>query len=176
MTFTDKDHLCNDPECKGFKELVVSVDFNIHIFKVPSCWFDKVSELQLYKLIIKHQFNRDVYSCRGYEKWDGGDKIMEKCFLSQNNFWGYYIETELSKASNIFCLSDEFQRDVRYKSSDAHYLIEENLGNLKRDNFVSKRANPYEVTLTDINVLINKINSYEKRKNSNKQSNIQPLV
>lgn len=151
-------------DCKK-NTIVFSLGFKPRFIHVGDCVLKKIKEID----VIKHYFEHHDYDlyCKqsGPEKWDGGDYI-EELVCSTGFHWNYYTRTKVSEIANIFCDETEHyftDDDVdSFSSTRALALKEINLKYLKENEFVSKRANYYTVSHTDVNFIINKLNKQLK--------------
>jgi len=145
----DIDVLC---ECD---ELPISNDLNIYICNVPKCW-GWCGDLDLQKTIIKTLFNKRVYSFRSNNlpKYDGEDYFYQHCFVPKTSAsWSYMTQSQLSKISNYF-MNDLQKSDELF---DGYTLRQLNENYIKDQEFVSKYANPYIVSESDVNKILTKL-------------------
>lgn len=154
--FTTFKQVLIERECKE-RLVYFSKEFNIHQMNVGDCVFDKYKyEEHIVKELFNEVFMEELIPFRRYEKipkWDGEDYVYELVIDGgYRNHYDYYRRTPIKFISNYFM--DEFQKDI----VGGLFLQQTNMKYLSEQNFISKRANPYQISHTDINKLLTKIN------------------
>ena len=168
--FLDKNFETNciekEVKCESFS-LVYSNDFNIHYLDIPSCLKETYAFNQgmsdTRRNIFEKLFNKKVYCYQGLpDRWNGEDYVMEQIYFGTGYNWSYYAETPIEMVANIFkdrCFSELDNLTM----GDCYSLEHANLELLKRNKFISKRANPLQVSTTDVRLVLDKLNLIIKK-------------
>ena len=165
--------------------IVFSYGFKIHYMNVGSCVLQNYKQVDIIKMAVEHLYNVELIPFRNHAKlpkWEGEDYVYE--LVSFGNIWDYYTKTSIDKIADIFAsdLDKELMGEYFHKTykrvasycgkeqllNTAYSLTEQNLENLKRNEFISKRATHYEITQADINYILKKLNNQTNNKTKKK--------
>jgi len=150
-------------------DIIISVsnDFHLYHAKIGRCKmvYNTIAGVdylfknhEVAQLIIEKKFNKEVHKFRYNKipKWDGEPFVYEIAYVLDQ--WVYCVETDLDKIVN-FWLDIEGKEclvDNNFSGSD---LCQANKEYLSNQNFISKRANNYQITNSDINTIFKKLNN-----------------
>jgi hypothetical protein len=151
---------------KGF--LKKNKDFNLMCAPVGDCILlggvDKPSfrKHELIEFIFEGKYGVQIQKYRHGKKpkWNHEPYVLETVYCV--NRWEYCIKTPLKNIVKIWDYINEdkvFKSEILRETTEAWQLLELNMEYLKEQKFISHRANPYQITQTDVNILLNKFKS-----------------
>jgi hypothetical protein len=140
----------------------LSIDYNINYMSLGSCMFNygkifpfrEANEHDFISMALDQKGISEIYKFQSIPIWKGENYVYE--IITKNGTWYWCKKTLISKIKNLW-IGDDLDKKEVYFNTFGYYIANENLNYLMRQNFVSHRANVYQVTTSDINKMISKL-------------------